>query len=52
MTINRNHILIKKGDLVALPLKTQSSIVIGEVTGDYEFKEYTPNIKHTHSVKW
>jgi len=43
---------IKKGDLVALPLKTQSSIVIGEVTGDYEFKEYTPNIKHTRSVKW
>jgi len=43
---------IKKGDLVALPLKTQSSIVIGEVTGDYEYKELAPNVKHTRSVKW
>jgi restriction system protein len=43
---------IKKGDLVALPLKTQSSIAIGEVSGDYKYKEYTPNIKHTIPVIW
>ena len=43
---------IKKGDLVALPLKFQSSIAIGEVTGDYEYKEYENNVKHTRKVKW
>jgi len=43
---------IKVGDLVALPLKTQSAIAIGEVTGDYKYKEYSSNIKHTRSVNW
>jgi len=43
---------IEKGDLVALPLKSQSSIVIGEVLSDYEYKEYSHNIKHTRKVKW
>lgn len=43
---------IQKGDLVALPLKTQSRIAIGKVEGDYEFKELTENIKHIRRVKW
>lgn len=43
---------IKKGDLVALPLKSRSAIVIGEVIGDYEYKEYAYNIKHTRRAKW
>lgn len=43
---------IKKGDLVALPLKSQAAIVIGEIIGDYEYKEYTHNIKHTRRVEW
>jgi len=43
---------INKGDLVALPLKRKSGIAIGEITGDYEFKEIAPNIKHTRKVKW
>lgn len=43
---------MQKGDLVALPLKTQSAIVIGEVMGNYEYKEYAHNIKHTRKVKW
>jgi len=43
---------IKKGDLVALPLKTQSAIAIGEIIGDYEYRELTPNIKHIRKVKW
>lgn len=43
---------IQKGDLVALPLKTQSAIVIGIVEGDYEYKELTNNIKHIRRVKW
>ena len=43
---------INKGDLVALPLKRKSGIVIGEIIGDYEFKEIQSNIKHTRKVKW
>jgi len=43
---------IQKGDLVALPLKTQSAIAIGKVEGDYEYKELANNIKHIRRVKW
>ncbi len=43
---------IKVGDLVALPLKTQSSIVLGKVEGEYEYKELANNIKHIRRVKW
>ena len=43
---------INKGDLVALPLKRKSGIAIGEITGDYEFKEIQPNIKHIRKVNW
>jgi len=43
---------IHKGDLVALPLKTQSAIVIGTIEGDYEYVELTPEIRHIHRVKW
>lgn len=40
------------GDLVALPLKTQSSVAIGKVEGPYEYKELADNIKHIRRVKW
>jgi restriction system protein len=43
---------IKKGDIVALPLKSQSSIVLGRVEGDYEFREISPTVKHIRPVKW
>ena len=43
---------IKKGDLVALPLKTKSGIAIGRVEGDYECKEIAEGVKHIRSVKW
>lgn len=43
---------INNGDLVALPLKRKSGIAIGEIVGDYEFKEIQSNIKHTRKVKW
>ncbi|HDM36271.1 MAG TPA: restriction endonuclease [Candidatus Syntrophoarchaeum butanivorans] len=43
---------IKKGDLVALPLKTQSAVAIGRVEGDYKYKELAENVKHIRSVKW
>lgn len=43
---------IEKGDLVALPLKMQASIAIGEVKGDYEYEKLTENIRHFRKVKW
>jgi len=44
---------IKKGDLVILPLKSQPSIQIGEVTGDYHFELNGPNpFFHWRPVKW
>ena len=43
---------INNGDLVALPLKRKSGIAIGEIVGDYEFKEIQSNIKHIRKVKW
>lgn len=44
---------IKKGDLVILPLKTQPTIYIGEITGDYQAAPEGPNpFFHWRSVKW
>jgi len=43
---------IKIGDLVALPLKKQSAIAFGRITGDYEHKTITPDVKHIRQVEW
>ena len=43
---------IHKGDLVALPLKKQSAIMLGLIEGDYEYKELKQDIKHIRQVKW
>ncbi len=43
---------ISKGDLVVLPLKRKSGIAIGEITGDYEYREIEPNITHFRKVNW
>jgi len=43
---------IQKGDLVALPLKKQSAIALGEIIGEYEYNELANNIKHIRRVKW
>lgn len=43
---------IQVGDLVALPLKTQSAIAIGKVQGPYEYVELADNIKHVRRVRW
>jgi restriction system protein len=44
---------IKKGDLTVLPLKTQPSIYIGEITGDYRSDSAGPDpFYHWRSVKW
>ena len=44
---------INIGDLVALPLKTQSAIAIGKVTGSYEYrKDFGDIIRHIRKVDW
>lgn len=43
---------IEKGDLVGLPLKRQSAIAIGKITGDYEYKKIDEGIIHIRSVDW
>jgi len=39
---------IEQGDLVILPLKTQSTIAIGEILGNYQYLEG----RHVRKVKW
>jgi hypothetical protein len=43
---------IKIGDLVALPLKKRPSVVVGEILGDYEYKQITQDINHIRLVRW
>jgi restriction system protein len=44
---------IQIGDLVALPLKTQSAIAIGRITGPYRYTtEFGAGMKHTRAVEW
>ena len=43
---------IKKGDLVATPLKSQPSVAIGEVTGDYRHNQSSSNTPHQRPVIW
>ena len=43
---------IQKGDLVALPLKTQSAIAFGRIAGEYQYKRFAPNVMHVRSVEW
>ncbi len=43
---------IQKGDLVALPLKTESAFAFGRVAGEYQYKKVAPNVMHIRSVEW
>jgi restriction system protein len=43
---------IRNGDIVALPLKTESAFAFGRVTGDYQYKKVAPNVMHIHPVQW
>lgn len=45
---------IQKGDLVALPRKflSEYAYTIGEVLSDYEYHQYSENVKHTRHVRW
>ena len=43
----------KVGDLVVLPLKTQSAIAIGKITGDYQYRtDLGDSAKHARPVEW
>ncbi len=43
----------EKGDLVAVPLKSQPAIRFGEITSDYQFDPAGPDpYFHSHTVKW
>ncbi|MHB2036218.1 MAG: restriction endonuclease, partial [Nitrososphaerales archaeon] len=40
-------------DLVVLPLKLQSAIAIGEVTGPYAYRtNISSDVRHIHPIKW
>jgi restriction system protein len=44
---------IQVGDLVVLPLKKQSAIAIGNITGPYAFRSDLPaDTRHTRPTKW
>jgi len=43
---------IQIGDYVVLPSKKTDEIHIGKIIGDYEYKKYADNIKHTRRVEW
>jgi predicted Mrr-cat superfamily restriction endonuclease len=43
---------MKKGDLVAVPLKTRNEMLTGKVTGDYEYRQISDFIRHIRSVSW
>ncbi len=40
------------GDLVALPSKSQPTIHIGKITGDYKHEKKAENVVHWRPVKW
>ena len=43
---------IANGDLVALPSKTQPTIHIRKITGDYKHEKKDENVNHWRPVKW
>jgi len=44
---------IKKGDLVALPLKSAPAVAFGRVTGGYRFDPDAPSeVRHQRQVQW
>lgn len=44
---------IKKGDIIALPLKNRPAIAFGEAMGEYIFKPDNPeDMRHMHKVNW
>lgn len=43
---------VKKGDLVAVPLKSKNEVLIGKVTGNYEYRQLSNFISHIRKVRW
>ncbi len=43
---------IEVGDLIALPLKSQRLIALGEATGNYQFVQDDKAKRHQRTVKW
>lgn len=43
---------MQEGDLAALPLKSRSTIALGEVVGSYRYRTDLLGIRHTRPVKW
>lgn len=43
---------MKIGDLVVLPLKSQSTIAVGEIESNYQFKKLDGQGNHIRAVKW
>ncbi len=43
---------IEVGDIIALPRKSNSTIALGTVTGDYQYRDDLGEIHHTRPVKW
>ena len=43
---------IKIGDLIAMPRKRQSTIAIGEIEGEYEYRPEFPETVHGRAIRW
>jgi len=43
---------VKKGDFVAVPLKSKNEVLIGKVTGNYEYRQLSKFINHVRKVRW
>ncbi|MEM3647635.1 MAG: restriction endonuclease, partial [Thermoproteota archaeon] len=44
--------MIKEGDLVAVPLKSQSAVAIGQIVGGYIYRQLPEGAMHVRPVKW
>lgn len=43
---------IENGDLVAVPFKTRNEVLIGKISGNYEYRWLTNFISHIRKVRW
>ena len=43
---------MKKGDPVAVPLKSKNEVLIGRVAGNYEYRRLSNFISHIRKVRW
>ena len=43
---------VKKGDFVAVPLKSKNEVLIGKVTGNYEYRQLSKFINNVRKVRW